>query len=273
VKSDGSVLDVEISSSVVDGETGLVQSIVRDITERKSREEALARRLMKFRLDEGNVYLAKESVPTISREAFDDLLSAGARGIVISRSHRDELEKTIHGDFEFFWLSERGGEGTICPDMEAMVNKIESIPGKSAVLVDRLDYLVTRCGFEDVLAFVQNLSELAFLNNLITVLSIDASTLDGRQLALLGKESMKIESREAVRISPDKLRILKYVYRQNLLDVKPSYGDIVKELGISYPTVSKKINFLISGGYIRETRKGSRKMTELTELGSSLIMA
>ena len=40
-KADGSLIDVDISASVIDSETGVVQGIVRDITDRKQAEDAL----------------------------------------------------------------------------------------------------------------------------------------------------------------------------------------------------------------------------------------
>ena len=48
-RADGALLNVEISSRVVDPSQGLVQGIVRDITERKRFEEALAESEAKFR--------------------------------------------------------------------------------------------------------------------------------------------------------------------------------------------------------------------------------
>lgn len=54
-RADGSLVDVDISSRIVDPEKGLVQKVVRDITERKRAEEALrdlSRRLVRTQEDE-----------------------------------------------------------------------------------------------------------------------------------------------------------------------------------------------------------------------------
>jgi PAS domain S-box-containing protein len=48
-KADGKIIDVEISSSVIDHEKGTAQGIIRDITERKQAEEALRESEQKFR--------------------------------------------------------------------------------------------------------------------------------------------------------------------------------------------------------------------------------
>lgn len=83
--------------------------IFHDVTERKKSDEDIKKRLMKFRLDDGTLYLVKESIPTLSLGAFNDLLKVGYKGIVISRTPEEEFENGIEGDdFEFLWLAERG---------------------------------------------------------------------------------------------------------------------------------------------------------------------
>ena len=65
--------------------------------------------------------------------------------------------------------------------------------------------------------------------------------------------------------------ILKFIYRQNTLGVKPSYSAVGKELAISKPTVRKRIGDLIATGYVREDIKGRNKAVELTERGRQLF--
>jgi DNA-binding MarR family transcriptional regulator len=68
------------------------------------------------------------------------------------------------------------------------------------------------------------------------------------------------------------LDILKYIYYQNTIGVKPSYSDAGRELKMSKPTLRKKIRLLINGEYALEDLKGSKKVLTLTEKGRNLFL-
>jgi len=271
-KADDDVIDIEISSRIVDPETGLVQSIARDITERKRAELEMKRRLMKFKLEEGNLYMVPEPLPSLSIEAFKDLLNVGSQGVVISRTPAREFTRELDGEFTFFWLAERGHENTLTPEFTQIEECLERLPRKSCVLMERLDYLVSKEGFRKTLGFVQYLRELCYLKDAIVILSIDPSTLKAEELRLLQKEGKDVVSRHRTELSNDLFDVLKFVYDQNMVGVKPSYGAIDKALQMSKPTLRKKMRTLRSDGYILETKKGSSKVVELTEFGINTIL-
>ena len=62
-----------------------------DITDRIKREEEMMKQLMKFRLEDGNLYLITEQTPSISIEALNDVLKLGHKGILISRARENEF--------------------------------------------------------------------------------------------------------------------------------------------------------------------------------------
>ncbi len=95
-KRDGSplyILGSNVTRKDDEGKIVQIEVFFMDITERKTREEEMKRRLMRFRLDDGNLYLVKESVPSLSLEAFKDLLNVGYHGLVFSRTPEDEFKK------------------------------------------------------------------------------------------------------------------------------------------------------------------------------------
>ncbi|MEE8359189.1 MAG: PAS domain S-box protein, partial [Candidatus Hydrothermarchaeales archaeon] len=245
--------------------------IVRDITERKRAEEEMKRRLMKYRLDDGSLYLVKESKPTLSLMAFDDLLKIGYSGFIISRTPEKKFKKAFKGNLEFLWISEQRGEKTLSPYIDKIGRKIESLPRGSAIFIERLDYLVFKNGLKETLSFVQRLRELAYLCHHVVILSVDPSTFDKRELRLLEKETEEIEPMQKARLPEDLLETLRFVYKQNNVGVKPSYTDVCGELGISKPTVRKRIRRLVSSGHLRDIVKGNRKVLELTENGRNLF--
>ncbi|UCH90242.1 MAG: PAS domain S-box protein [Thermoplasmata archaeon] len=247
-----------------------IQGIARDISERKRAEEEMKKKLMKFRLEEGGLYLVQESSPALSLEAFKDLLKVGYDGMVISRTPGRDLKKMIKGEVEFVWLSEKKGENTLSPMLQRIEKKVESVPYK-IIYIDRLDYLISKHGFNNVLQFVQRIREGAIISNRVIILSIDPSTLDERELTLLGKEAVDVELSYKPKLPEHLLDVLKMVYNQNIIGTKPSYTEIGTELHISKPTVRKRIRLLVSAGYINEKLRGRNKVLEMTDRGKSVF--
>jgi len=248
--------------------------IARDITERKQAEEGMKRRLMRFKLDEGKIYLVQEPVSSISLEAFKDLLKVGYHGVVISRTPEKFFKKSdIKDVFEFLWLAEINGDNTLLPKISKLKNKLEKLPKKSIIFIDRLDYLIFKNGFRKTLSFIHDLREFAYFDGHIIIMSIDPSTLGEQELRSLEKECDEIESMlEKKKLPKEQFKILRFIYEENLIGVKPSYTNLGSELGISKPTVRKRIRLLISAGYVLEIEKGRNKLVELTEMGRNLFL-
>ena len=252
-----------------------LQLIVRDITDRKRAEEDMKRRLMKFKLEDGKVYLVQESNNSLSMIAFKDLIKVGYGGLVISRTPEKYFKKSVLSNvFEFLWLAEKGDENTIPPKLNEIELRLANLPRKSAIFIDRVDYIIFKNGFKKTLSFVQHLREFAYLAGHIVVISIDPSTLSKQELRLLEKESAELEPRPEKKNLPDEqLKILRHIYEDNIIGVKPTFTKIGHELRISKPTVRKRIRLLTSAGYIFEIVKGRNKVVELTEMGRNLFFS
>jgi PAS domain S-box-containing protein len=256
-----------------DGKVVAILGIMRDITERKQAEEEMKRRLMKFSLEDGSLYMVKEPTVDLSLRAFADLLNVGYYGLVISRTPEEKFRGRASGNFEFLWLAETDGEKAAPVKLKEIKQGIENMTRKNAVLIDRLDYLIFKEGFEKTLSFVQELRELAYLSGNIFILSIDPSTLEKRKLRLLEKETREIELQSKARLPEDLLEVLSFTYEQNTSGIKPSYSDIGRETGASKPTVRKRVKNLISKGYMTESKKGLYKVVELTDKGRNLFFS
>ncbi|MFO7967646.1 MAG: PAS domain S-box protein [Archaeoglobaceae archaeon] len=230
--------------------------ISRDISERKKAEEELKKKLMKYNLEEGMVYL--EGSFDRSLEAFQELTNVGYNGLIISRTPKEKMDTE---NYEFWWIAQKGG----IPDLEDLEGKIDNLPKKYIILLDRLDYLISRNGFDRTLSFIYDLREIAYLKDSIVILVLDPLTLDDRQLALIRKETHGIEPRSTEKVPDDLLNILKYVYSQNRLGVKPCYTEICSELNMSKPTIRKKLRSLVNEDYLSEDYDGRHKRVEITE--------
>jgi PAS domain S-box-containing protein len=246
-------------------------AIFKDITERKHAEITLKKQLMKYDLEEGNLYLVMENTPVQSLEAFQDALRVGLRGLVISRTPEKKFPGDLEGTADFLWISEKGIEGSITPDPGDLEQKIENLEKDSVVLIDRLDYLITKNNFNKILSMVHKMRDIAYLNDYIIIISIDPSVLNEMELRQLEKESMEMESRHDRCIPEDLLELLRYVAHQNRLGVRPTYSNIGKELGLSKPTVRKRVRQLAYSGYVVDLTRGRSKIVELTDKGRNFI--
>jgi PAS domain S-box-containing protein len=271
-RKDGSIADV-LASSIIrknrDGTVIQIETIFTDISARKQQERDMRRRLMKFRLEEGQLYFVQNEVPTLAQEAFRDLLKAGYDGIVVSRTTETDYRQIIDGAFTYYRLAEQGTD-ILPPDMKELHPLFEEHPRNTAFLLDCLDYLSLKNGFKETLLFLYWLKDNIIFNGNIGILVADPTIFSKQELQAFEKETRPISVRHP-QISTDLLEILQFIHRQNGFGVQPKYADVQHYLGISKPTVSKRIQQLIETGYLQEFARGSRKCLQLSYTGIQLV--
>jgi PAS domain S-box-containing protein len=245
----------------------ILGSIWRDITEQKRFEDKMKHELLKFTTEDQTLYLIKEADPLLSIEVLKDLIRIGYFGLICSRTPENEYREIIEEDHKFVWLAETALEKEYSSIFEKIESNVVSMPPKSVILIDRLDYLILTYGFKETLLFVYRLRELAILFGFIILLSIDDKTITEKQVRLLEKETKEVETRVIAKLSEDLLEILRFVYTNNNIGVQPSYTQIAYDLEISRPTARKRIKQLTTAGYLRENQKGRQKVLELTLKG------
>jgi PAS domain S-box-containing protein len=255
----------------LDQNNNVLYVIGRDITERKLARQELMKRLMNYKLEEGNLYLVKESTLGESIAAFKDLLNIGLLGTIFSRGQENRFRKNIEGEFDFYWLAETDHQSALTPKISKISKLIEAFPGKDGILIDRLDYLISKNGFKSTLSFVQQLGELAYLNDSIIILSIDPGVLEAKELRALEKECHDLEPIHKTLISRELHDVMKFVFSKTNEKVTTSYMNLVDELGMSRPTARQRVRKLINLGYLVESKKGKEKIFELTEKGWNLF--
>lgn len=242
--------------------------ITTDITARKTAEDENKRKMMKYLLEDGRIYLVKEFRPAMSLEAFNDLLNLEYFGLIMSRTPKKDLLRSVTGPFEHFWLGEQM-EGDAL--FQKMLASVGGMKGKSVILIDRLDYLIFKYGFKETLTFIFWLRDMIYLKEQIVIVSMDTSTMKEDELNVMQKEFNQIELRQTPRPSEELFEIAQLIYDRNSAGVKPSFSEIGEELALSKPTFRKRVRNLISLGYAVEVTKGNRKVLELTQKGRSLF--
>jgi len=244
---------------------------ITDISDSKRWEKEIKNRLLKYDVQNGNLYFVKEPLPTISINAFIDLLQIGYSGLIISRTLEEEFRNNIKEDFKFIWLTTKRDDKLNLNDLNVIDETVSSLRRKTVVLIDRLEYLIFKHGFKEVLKIIFSLRELAYLNELIIILSIDPTAIQSQNVRMLEKEAKYIQPKTLTQVPEGMLAMLKVIYRYNSIGQKPSHSEIGNELNISKPTVRKRIKQLVTIGYLYEQKSGIRKILELTEKGYFLF--
>lgn len=271
----GGIFIGEMNTALVKDDEGNPKGLVntvQDITEQKHLEQEMRKQMMRFKIDGGNLYLIEEAAPSFALEVFEDLLEVDANGIVISRQTKKEFQGGLEGDYDFYWLAEKAAPGTIGPDLDPIAEKMSEVPRRSAILIERLDYLITKNGFDETLSFVQTLREIAYFYNHVIILSVDPSVLTDREAALLNKETRDVIPFQKAWVPNDLFEILKFVYSDNKMGRRPSHTAVSKAIGISKPTAGKRIRQLVNSGFLMERLKGKSKILELTPDGKRLFL-
>jgi predicted transcriptional regulator len=136
-----------------------------------------------------------------------------------------------------------------------------------AILLDRLDYLISKNGFDETLLLIQKLNDLFYVERGVLLISLDPQTLGSRELRLLEKETKGVRLKKAPVFPEDLREILKFIYGMNKAGEKPPYKEVVKKFNVTRTTARKKIRELKARGLITEAKKGRSKVLELTPEG------
>ena len=270
LRKNGSYIWTSWRSNILVDE-GIAYFMGSDITDQKSREKELKKRLMKFKIEDGLIYLVKERTSKISFDAFRDILGVGHGGLALVRTPTVEFRRIIKGVYEALWLSEHESEDAIDPMISFLKDRISKLVHHDVLLIDRLDYIISKNGFGKTAEFIQWLRERCYIWNLIAILSIDPKTLDRKEMRILEKECEELEPLHTTTLSPELFDMLTMIYGRSLKNVSSTYETMMKDLRITRPTVRKRIGTLESMGYVIEEKRGYKKTFILTEKGEQIF--
>jgi len=245
--------------------------MIQDISPKKKIEKETKKQLLRYSINDGELYLVTDAIPIIAYNSVNDLCKIGYTGIIFSRLHELELREYIDDmDCKMYWLAEKD-ETAMPPDYKKLMAFIEKKKPNSVILIDRLDYLISTIGFEETLQFIYVLKEIVYLNNLIVIITVDKATLTKQELTLLTKESKEIQPRFLAQLSSESLEILRLIFQLNNAGKKPFYTEVGSSLQLSRPTTRKRVRELVATGFIIETRRGSRKELEVSQKTMSIF--
>lgn len=157
----------------------------------------------KYSLAPGRCYVFEETPPSVSFDAFANLISTadekGSKtvGMAVTRQHPDlvrqkyGLEKT-----PIYWLATRAGEGVISPTnlgilTQTMVKFVQSHES-GVILLDGVEYLVSNNDFNKVLKAIDQVNDHISQSGSRLILPIDPRAFEPRELALLERNMEKV---------------------------------------------------------------------------------
>lgn len=149
----------------------------------------------------GNVYLVEERRPRATYTLFDQVMSSGYPGLVVTRDFPKKLQsETEIGSCRILWLTNLVGEGRINPTaigilMGQIRSFIETNP-KSTVVLDGLEYLISLNTFDRMLQFMHQLRDFVVTNDCIMFIPLDPRTVGQRELALLERSMELVELKD-----------------------------------------------------------------------------
>jgi|GEM_PF-2324719 len=231
-----------------------------------------------YQLKNGNSYIIKEGRPKKSIDVFVDSLTHGRRGLCITRMKPEKLKRiyNLHKT-PIIWMTDiESAEESIEPtDIDGLyallLDFIEKFDG-SIILIKRLDYLITRNGYDRILKFIQSLNDKIASSNCTLLLSLNPFVLDNRQLELLEQEFINLFEFKEVKMLPEHLHnLLEYIYRQNITRKPVAFKNISEKFSISKTTTGQRIHELEQKGLVEVRKEGRYKMLIVTEDGRKIF--
>jgi predicted transcriptional regulator len=225
-------------------------------------------------IERGITYLAREETPKNGYQVFLDLLSKGYRGLLILRTHPDEVRKEYDINVPILWMSMlQVGNNAVYPNVaviEQMIEEFLESRGDHVVLIERLDYLISQQGFDKTLQFIQKLSSLVYITKSVAIVHIDPLTIGERELMLIEKETKEFKEKPQ-ELEEELAEMLLYIFEKNRRGRKPNLTEITQDLALSRNTAKKRMNILRLRNLIILKKKGREKVVEITRSGEDIV--
>lgn len=146
------------------------------------------------KLKVGHSYIIEEEKPVKCFVLFVDNLNLGFRGMALTRMNPKRVNELYNvGSAAVLWLTDREGdpETSVPPVLEKIIYRIENLlntPGKSVLMIDGFDYLVSNNNFDSVLRFLRRLIDEVSESQTIFIMSITPETIADNELKILERE-------------------------------------------------------------------------------------
>src|SRR3989344_1358570 len=226
-------------------------------------------------LEPRKVYLIKEDEENHAHELFISSLNRGFAGLGIVRQNPQELKSkyNLHKT-SFIWLTKSEVEGipseTNINNLYALLSEFVGKSKKSAVLIDRFDYIIAENDFESVLKRLHEIKDLTSSHECIVIISLNPELISEAKLKAIEAETIDLygkDLRKRIDLTELEAGILKFVNSKNIMNQMASYKDITHNFKITKPTTRSKVSKLQLLGLLDVEQKGRFKSIKVTSAG------
>jgi len=230
-------------------------------------------------LESKNIYLIKEDEENHAHELFISTLNRGFAGLGIVREDPRKIKKKYNLEkTSFIWLTNTKVDNipyeTNIDNLYALIEEFIKKSNKSVILIDRLDYILSKNKFEDIMDKISSLKDLASAYETILIISANPELIEGSQLKAIEAETIDLYGkhlRKKVELSDVEMNILNFVNENNITNRLVSYKDITNNFKITKPTTRSKINKLQRLGLLNVEQKGRFKSLKITSAGRRIM--
>ena len=230
------------------------------------------------KLSLGNSYLISDKNNRSAIHLFINLARSDYNALFITRDNPKNIKSILlTKDIQIVMLKENKSKGyENISDLDGLITMIRDFSKKktkTVILLDRVDYLLTKCSFEQFIKSLYQINDIISENNSILLLHLNPSILDAKQMTIIESELQLLPSQkiEGISLRDDLYDILKFIYEQNQDNVEVSFRKISKELSISSNTTAKRLGNLEDKGFILIKKQGRSKTIYVSEKGKTLL--
>jgi len=230
------------------------------------------------KISKGNSYLIPNEGNNYYIELFKNLAKLGDKSLFITRGNLDIVKsKTSSLNTQIILLQENKLDGFVnISNLDDLASKIQSFIDKninSLILLDRVDYLLTRFSFNQFVNALYKINEIVSNSNSIFLLHLPSFVLDKKEMVIIENELQFIPGKDIknIEIEDELYDILKFIYEQNKSNLMVSFKKIRNNFSLAYSTTAIKLKILLDKDLIVVKKYGRYKKVNITEKGKSLL--
>ena len=229
------------------------------------------------RLIPGRGYLVSEVSADSLFDVFKGLLHSGWNGLCITRN----LSDVVPGYFNdlqptMLMFSSYGSGEEVVSSLDELFDAIEVFVKETknaAMCLNRVDYLISRFGFDRVLDFLYRVNDLMRIKQGLFLLRVNKTLFSSEQVCFLQEEFSMLPSQQMqdVHLEDVLYNVLGFIFKENEKNSLVSQKNICNHLGIVKVTAQKRIENLLKKELIISRKHGRSKFLHVTDKGKELL--